>query len=199
MLSSGHRFGRVHIEDSGPAVESVVDPLLFRRRPVPRLCSKIQPVSPSKEYPNGRWFSHDARTKDSWVKKNSLGHMAEQILHETNETLKALNVDQNGIPGRVRRRFYHTPPCRWAYSHYFCWINFPRCDESQDLTLPMCRSACENFFRACNYAEDLYRCGPAKFFNGYEPEEPSAETGTNTSYLREYFPASRSATTSTTL
>ena len=182
--------------DSGECTTKTLDPL-WKASWIP-FCSdvvlypacvpKIQPVSPSKEFPNGRWFSHDARTKDSWVKKNSLGHMAEQILHETNLTLRALNVDQNGIPGRVRRRFYHQPPCRWAYSHYFCWINFPRCDDSQDLTLPMCRSACENFFRACNYADDLYRCGPAKFFNGYEPEEPSEETGTNSSYLREYFP-----------
>jgi hypothetical protein len=44
-----------------------------------------------------------------------------------------------------------------AYKRYFCWVNFPRCDEFEE-TLPMCQSACENFFRVCGYEEDLWMC-----------------------------------------
>ena len=44
-----------------------------------------------------------------------------------------------------------------AYKRYFCWVNFPRCDEFEE-TLPMCQSVCENFFRVCGYDDDLWMC-----------------------------------------
>lgn len=44
-----------------------------------------------------------------------------------------------------------------AYKQYFCWVNFPRCDEFEE-TLPMCQSVCENFFRVCGFDEDLWMC-----------------------------------------
>jgi hypothetical protein len=87
----------------------------------------------------------------------------------------------------VKRRFYKRPDCANAFKNLFCWINFPRCDVAKDLTLPTCKSACENFFKSCRYAKDLWRCGKSKYFNGYEPETPIMDQG-NATYLRDYFP-----------
>jgi len=58
-----------------------------------------------------------------------------------------------------------------AYMRYMCWINFPRCDIDLE-SARTCESSCINFFKSCGYAQGLWRCGPAKYFNGYEPEEP---------------------------
>lgn len=96
------------------------------------------------------------------------------------------NQDQSSS-GKVRRRFYKKPDCQEAFRKLFCWLNFPRCDSRTDLTLPTCKSACENFFKSCGYEKGLWRCGQSKFFNGYEAESPTMVDG-NATYLRDYFP-----------
>jgi len=54
---------------------------------------------------------------------------------------------------------FHNPDCREAFSRYFCYVNFPRCDDTTlDRSLPMCRSVCENFMRSCGFESDLWRC-----------------------------------------
>jgi hypothetical protein len=136
------------------------------------------------DFPNGRWGNHTVKSKDDWVSQSIEAHIAQQIGYETNRTLQNLNVDINGHVGQIKKRFYHNPDCRNAFSNYFCWINFPRCDPTRDLTLPTCRSACHNFFKACRYERKLKRCGKSKYFNGYSPEDPQSDG----SYLREYFP-----------
>lgn len=115
-------------------------------------------------------------------------HINQQIGYERNVSLKNSNMDINGHLGHVRRRYYKRPNCQKAFKNYFCWINFPRCIVGEDLTLPTCRSACENFFKSCNYQRGLWRCGKSKYFNGYEPEQPTEGTDGNMTYLREYFP-----------
>mmetsp|Transcript_9687 Transcript_9687/g.14449 ORF Transcript_9687/g.14449 Transcript_9687/m.14449 type:complete len:172 (+) Transcript_9687:304-819(+) len=107
---------------------------------------------------------------------------------ETNSTLKHAGVNEYGDHGRVARRFFKHPDCVNAYQNYFCWINFPRCDVEKDLTLPTCRSACENYFISCGYATDLWRCGKSKWFNGYFPESNMTNLKGNTTYMRDYFP-----------
>ena len=54
--------------------------------------------------------------------------------------------------------------CETAFRNYFCFLNFPRCDD-ENKTLPMCRSACINLMRACKYSADMMRCGPSEFHN----------------------------------
>ena len=98
--------------------------------------------------------------------------------------MQRLNQDINGHIGQIVKRFDHNYPCRHSYKNYFCYINFPRCDPIKDLSFPTCRSACENFVKACQYSKDLKRCGKSKYFNGYFAEKP----GSDGSYLREYFP-----------
>ena len=70
-----------------------------------------------------------------------------------------------------------------------CYLNFPRCD-SEDKTLIMCRSACENLMRACHYQKDMQRCGPSEWVNGVDgPEIPTLndETGLYDIRIRGFF------------
>lgn len=57
--------------------------------------------------------------------------------------------DENGIKGNVYPRFTKHKDCATAFRNIFCWMNFPRCDDNGE-SLVMCKSACENFFTACN-------------------------------------------------
>jgi hypothetical protein len=116
------------------------------------------------------------------------GLFIERIALERNKTLRKAGVNEYGDKGKIRRRFYKKPDCRNAFKNYMCWLNFPRCDPTRDLTLPTCRSCCENFFISCGYERGLWRCGKSKYFNGYEPEVPTVAPDGNVTYLREYFP-----------
>jgi len=147
----------------------------------------IQPLPASREFPLGRYYNHTIQTKDYWVRANCKAHIQDRIDLELNRTLKAEHLNEYGDPGVIKRRFFHQPNCRLAYKNYFCWINFPRCDPTRDLTLPTCRSACENFFISCKYSRDLWRCGKSKYFNGYSPEQPTLVQNSS-AYLRDYFP-----------
>lgn len=146
-----------------------------------------QPLPPSREYPNGRWTNHSVSTKDAWVQAVTLQHIAQRMALERDSTLKSKRQNEYGDAGTIKRRFYKRPDCQNAFKNLFCWINFPRCDPTRDLSLPTCKSPCENFFKACGYQKDLWRCGPSKYFNGYAPESPSYVNG-NATYLRDYFP-----------
>ena len=135
----------------------------------------------------GRWNS-TILMKDKYVERMTETLFIERIAIERNRTLRKAGVNEYGDKGRVRRRFYKKPDCRNAFRNYMCWINFPRCDVARDLSMPTCRSACENFFISCGYERGLWRCGKSKYFNGYEPEKPIISALGNVSYLREYFP-----------
>ena len=106
---------------------------------------------------------------------------------ELNKTLKDLGVNEYGDSGLIKRRMYKKTDCQDAFINLMCWMNFPRCDLSTNETLPMCRSACENFFITCGYEDKLWRCGKSKWFNGYFPEYPRMQNG-ELVYLRDYFP-----------
>ena len=108
---------------------------------------------------------------------------------ERNKHYIKTRTNEYGQHERVRTRFYKHRDCLAAYKSLFCWANFPRCDITKELTLPLCRSACENFFKACHYKPDLYRCGPSKYFNGQGPETPGINKTTGAIvYLRDFFP-----------
>jgi len=96
-----------------------------------------------QNFPNGRFQQHTTRSKDRWVEEQVTSIIQERIDLEKQKLSK--------------KRFYKNQACQDAYKRYFCWLNFPRCDEFEE-TLPMCQSVCANFFRACGYEEDLWRC-----------------------------------------
>lgn len=93
--------------------------------------------------------------------------------------------------------------CQEAYARYTCWLNFPRCSDDFDESLPMCQSgelseyipcftfelehiifidncavlpACENLFRVCGFASDIWRC------------EAGLASGEDEYDLRAFFP-----------
>lgn len=131
----------------------------------------------------GRWTNHTVSKKDGWISSSWTEHVRLQIGYENNSTLAALNQDINGHIGQIVKRFEGNYDCQNAFKNMFCYINFPRCDPTKDLSYPTCRSVCENFFTACKYPKDLRRCGPTKYFNGY-----FAEKSISGIYFREYFP-----------
>lgn len=85
-------------------------------------------------------------------------------------------------------RFTKSPECADAYKAFMCYLNFPRCDGSGS-SLLMCRSACENFFKACNYPKAMWRCGNPAYFGGEAPEPADVidENGVPV-YFRAPFP-----------
>ena len=149
----------------------------------PACLPTIQSIPPSRDFPNRRWINHTALTKDTWVWQMTEQKILERRRIEKDESLINAGVDEYGDPapkGKVVVRFWHKPDCMHAFRAYACFINFPRCDMAKDLSLPTCRSACENFFKSCGYEQNLWRCGPSKYFNGYTKDFPP--------YLRDYFP-----------
>mmetsp|Transcript_9744 Transcript_9744/g.10480 ORF Transcript_9744/g.10480 Transcript_9744/m.10480 type:complete len:270 (+) Transcript_9744:136-945(+) len=163
-------------------------PYCGKRIVYPTCLPKPQQLPPSREFPNGRWINFSVIEKDNWVAKEVEAHIQERISLEKNESLRAKLKNEYGDRGKIIRRLSRRPDCQNAYRNLFCYINFPRCDTERDLTLPTCRSACENFFKGCVYAKDLWRCGQSKYFNGYFPEEPKTSSDGNITYLREFFP-----------
>lgn len=67
-------------------------------------------------------------------------------------------------------------------------MNFPRCDATA-VALTLCKSVCENFFKACNYPTSMWRCGPAEYYGGDAPE-PSTNLNLEgvPIYMRSQFP-----------
>ena len=116
-------------------------------------------------------------------------HVTKRENIEKNKTLIALGRNEYGEPGSVKIRFNDNRDCENAFKAFMCYANFPRCDLATGLTLPVCKSACENFFISCGYEKNLWRCGKSKYFNGYEPESSSGSDVNGTPiYLRDFFP-----------
>lgn len=187
--------------DSGYCSEQTLDfkyraaamPFCGRYIEYPACLPKEQKIPPSRQWPAGRWFNHTTITKDNWLAKNAREHLYYRRDLERNKTLYQLGINEYGEAKPIYRyRFWHKNDCKYAYFGLFCWINFPRCDMDRLISLPTCRSACENYFLACGFEEDIWRCGKPKFYNGYSPETPSGfdeESGAPI-YLRDYFPGS---------
>lgn len=111
----------------------------------------------------------DTKTKDDWVASAFSRIVATRKRIETNDTLQSLGVNELGNEGEVAVRFTDNPDCENAYKNFFCWLNFPRCDEEQR-SLILCRSVCENSFESCNYDKEMWRCGPPEYYGGASPE-----------------------------
>ena len=211
LLVRGLRACYLHGSNVGECTTNTLDPVwratympfCFDAVTYPACIPKYIVLPPSREFPLGRWHNNTAYNKDQWIEQSVTSHMIERIGYEKNKTMNGVggtNRNEFGDIGHTRKRF--TLPngqprldCQLAFKNYFCWINFPRCDVTLDQTLPTCKSACENFFRVCNYENGLWRCGKSKWFNGYEPDKgytgqlgDHSASYPNTTYLREYFP-----------
>lgn len=85
------------------------------------------------------------QTKDNWVQKTVASTIANRIEKEREL-------------GSNYYHFYQNKDCQEAYAKFTCWLNFPRCDDFFEDSLPLCQSACENLFRVCGFESDLWRC-----------------------------------------
>ena len=184
----GTDSGECTLQTMDPVWRGTFMPFCFDAVIYPACIPKYQTLPPSREFPDGRWFNNTVRNKDDWIGGIVPPHIEKRIGYETDETMYETNKNEYGDTGLTRRRFFERPDCQKAWKNYFCWINFPRCDITRDLTLPTCRSSCENFFRTCGYQQGLWRCGKSKWFNGYFPEIPQLPDGVdgNRTYLREF-------------
>ena len=85
------------------------------------------------------------QTKDKWVEDTVANTIASRIEREREK-------------GSNHYHFYQNKDCQEAFARFSCWLNFPRCDEFFEDSLPLCQSACENLFRVCGHEKDLWRC-----------------------------------------
>jgi hypothetical protein len=142
-----------------------------------------------REFPQGRWSNHTVVTKDTWIRDSFFEFVQERVRIEKSKLFKDTRTNEFGESKVIKHRFTNHRDCATSFKNLFCWMNFPRCDLEKDLTLPMCESACHNFFKACAYKPDLKRCGKTEYFNGHYPEKPSGvDSDGNPIYLRDYFP-----------
>jgi len=125
------------------------------------------PTGPADD--NGKLNAYD---KDKFIEQWFNRIIEERLRHETNRTLEEEGINEIGEGGWIVQRYHdqsEPDACMNAFKNYFCWLNFPRCDE-EDESLVMCRSACENLHIACGYDKDLWRCGQPEFYYGYRGE-----------------------------
>ena len=117
----------------------------------------------------------------------------ERCRGEAGERSKSYNKkgEVNAEQGHMEKGSIECPggnTCQKAFRAYFCYLNFPRCywdDRTDEMkSVPLCRSACKNFFKACNYDKSLWRCGRSEWMNGNEPEDFAAYGR----YMRDFFP-----------
>ncbi|CAN0246492.1 unnamed protein product, partial [Discosporangium mesarthrocarpum] len=187
---------RIHGADIGYCEPSYYDDPDFREANTP-FCSnfikypvcvpKYDPLPPSREFENGRWFNNTAYEKDKWVEQYYNLVVENRLIVEGNKTLQKLGIDEYGNKGSPVPRFTDTYDCQRSYKAYMCYINFPRCDDEGESTVT-CRSACENLMVACQNQKDLWRCGESEYFNGYEAEDPAYDDSGNPVYRRDFFP-----------
>lgn len=160
-------------------------------------------LDPSRDYPSGRWYNYTVLTKDNWIEKQYNSILKWRLYEESSDPPRVKKgYDEWGNKGTTTVRFTKNDDCQAAYAAYFCWINFPRCDE-QDESLMTCRSACENLMQACGYVKDMWRCGKSEYFNyggsfnldeshpekaASQTAEEEEETGGLPIYYRDYFP-----------
>mmetsp|Transcript_11041 Transcript_11041/g.33111 ORF Transcript_11041/g.33111 Transcript_11041/m.33111 type:complete len:317 (-) Transcript_11041:812-1762(-) len=171
-------------------------------------------VPASDEYPYGRFQNLTIRNKDIWVHFRTQQIIDERLGNESNRKLERKEMNEysegecegrdsqrckkypicksmsgsacHGYP--IQARMTRNQDCQRAFEAYFCYINFPRC--YYDITArvyrstQLCRSACKNFFKACNYDKSLWRCGKADYFNAEEREDFESFNR----YVRDVFP-----------
>ena len=87
---------------------------------------------------------------------------------EKDAWVAAAVANMSGSPA-VETLFEKSSDCGSSYRAFACYLAFPRCDDG-GASLLVCTSACENYFRACKYPTDMYRCYNPVFYGGQYEE-----------------------------
>ena len=90
---------------------------------------------------DGREDTHSIRAKDKWIEETVMS------------TIEARNNDER-LQGSSHYRYFRNKDCQEAYARYTCWLNFPRCSDEFDESLPLCQSG-EIYL--LQYVKKLYR------------------------------------------
>eukprot|EP01029_Cantina_marsupialis_P027586 TRINITY_DN773059_c0_g1_i1.p1 TRINITY_DN773059_c0_g1~~TRINITY_DN773059_c0_g1_i1.p1 ORF type:complete len:239 (-),score=34.60 TRINITY_DN773059_c0_g1_i1:80-796(-) len=127
---------------------------------------------------------HTILAKDKWVEEQFNAIVAERLMYEDENG----GVNEHGVEGETEPRFSESDDCINAYKNWFCWSNFPRCDD-EDQSLLLCESVCENFYATCDYVDEMMRCGPSQYHNHYfaETTEVTDDEG-QPQYMRYFVP-----------
>lgn len=99
------------------------------------------------------WYPNlTIEVKDLWARDTYRAFVAERLAIEDGDMKPTDPTKYNYYYNDVEARFgaRHGADCMDAYRNFMCWLNFPRCDVSGQ-SMMLCRSVCENFFRACKY------------------------------------------------
>lgn len=167
----------------------------------PVLQDSLRDYRPCVPATDTNWPQHNLAAKDRWIEANFNRIIESRKRREWNflEGIPDLYTFQNeeyGLDIRIynedeaEEEAWGIPnDCEKAFKNYFCWINFPRCDD-EDNSLMMCRSACENLFRSCGYDSSMSRCGSSQFFGAEMAQEGglNPETGAYDVFTRAIFP-----------
>ena len=139
-------------------------------------CASVLPYSAC--VPRGGaapWSNLSAASKDAWLSAAVASFIAQRASIEAGSLAPEDPSLASYVPAgaSVVRRFTASgsagADCANAYRNYACWLAFPRCDGARR-SLPLCRSVCENFFKACSYPRSMWRCGDPRNFGGEAPE-----------------------------
>lgn len=132
-------------------------------------CKSVVPYTACLPRYQSLWYNHSALAKDKFVEQLFTKIVTQRKMYETNKTFLDKNTDEWGGGREIVPRFVENPDCENAFRNYYCWMNFPRCD-AEGRSLLLCRSVCENYMKACQLSQDLWRCGDPQYVNGREPE-----------------------------
>mmetsp|Transcript_4478 Transcript_4478/g.6830 ORF Transcript_4478/g.6830 Transcript_4478/m.6830 type:complete len:192 (+) Transcript_4478:1687-2262(+) len=124
-----------------------------------------QVLGRDRNFEFGRFNDHTVLRKDQWVQQKV------EAIFDRSESVKGY--------------FYKNDDCRDALERYFCWLNFPRCDENTGESLPMCESVCKNYFRVCGYDHSLNQCSPSRTISDSNSRSSLEETEADPYF---YFP-----------
>ena len=148
------------------------------------IASYYAPCVPS--LPIDEWRSADINFPDGRLDSSSTGGLGADVDSIRNKDRWVEETVANSIEARIeseRRQgsqnyhYFRNKDCQEAYARYACWLNFPRCDDKNE-SLPMCQSVCENLFRVCGFAPDIWRCeedvidGNGESPRGFFPGQP---------------------------
>lgn len=118
------------------------------------------------------WYGNlTVRKKDQWAKDSFDAFIDERERIEAGKFSPTDQYSYNYVSGLLTKRFtgIQSDDCVEAFRNFLCWMNFPRCDGAGN-SLLLCRSVCENFFRACKYPKVFWRCYEPAYHGGEYPE-----------------------------
>jgi len=89
------------------------------------------------------WPDWNATKKDALLSRLFKDVVERRLAKELNVTPKEF----------VEIHLLSNKECFTALRNALCWYNFPKCDDS-NMSLPLCRESCENFYKSCKYQLD---------------------------------------------